>query len=98
MVCAQSYGIYIVSQGFLKGDIHPAPDIPGYDQGCFVNVHHAQGCPCLCFSALKAQAQEFTCNAQSRVTRASFSRDTGFASKGVSAPITPSKSNTVTSL
>lgn len=33
---AQSYGIYIVSQGFLKGDIHPAPDIPSCDHGCFV--------------------------------------------------------------
>lgn len=28
--------IYIVSQGFVKGNIHPAPDIPSYDHGCFV--------------------------------------------------------------
>lgn len=36
IVWTQSYGIYIVSQGFLKGDIHPAPDIPSYEHGCFV--------------------------------------------------------------
>lgn len=42
---------YIVSQCFLKGDIHTAPDIPSNKHGHFVSTHDARGCPRLHFGA-----------------------------------------------